>query len=175
MLLRPTFPAKVFSYLATSLWKVGFCLSACSISLSALQQYSCLLNGLMPGIMHCTLQLSRLLFSNINRSFLCTVTRSITAAFPPQKTSFILTCCTPAHFEACALLAEQAYQVTNDAMLRLPPFQLGPSASKQASPKAGPSQRVSSKDIKVLTMYGRIYCAHIDHQQRRLALYRFYK
>ncbi|KAA6415277.1 MAG: hypothetical protein FRX49_13639, partial [Trebouxia sp. A1-2] len=69
----------------------------------------------------------------------------------------------------------QAYQVTNDAVLRLPPFQLGPSASRQASPKAGPSQRVSSKDIKVLTMYGRIYCAHIDYRQQRLALYRFYK
>ncbi len=87
----------------------------------------------------------------------------------------MLTCCTLAHIEACALLAEQAYQVTNDAVLRLPPFQLGPSASRQASPKGGPSQRVSSKDIKVLTMYGRIYCAHIDYRQRRLALYRFYK
>ncbi|KAL0046520.1 hypothetical protein WJX82_002723 [Trebouxia sp. C0006] len=90
--------------------------------------------------------------------------------------------CIYSHESRIALLATgegglwlQAYQVTNDAVLRLPPFQLGPSASRQASPKAGPSQRVSSGDIKVLTMYGRIYCAHIDYRQRRLALYRFYK
>ncbi|KAL0036895.1 hypothetical protein WJX77_003973 [Trebouxia sp. C0004] len=90
--------------------------------------------------------------------------------------------CIYSHESRIALLATgegglwlQAYQVTNDAVLRLPPFQLGPSASRQASPKAGPSQRVSSKDIKVLTMYSRIYCAHIDYRQRRLALYRFYK
>lgn len=103
------------------------------------------------------------------------MTCSITAAFLPQQSSFVQTCCTLAHIEACALRAKQAYQVTNDAVLRLPPFQLGPRASRQASPKAGPSQHVSPKDIKVLTMYGRIYCAHIDYRQQRLALYRFYK
>lgn len=173
MLLRSTCPIKLLSILATCLWKLCLCLSA--RSLSAVQQGSCLLNDLMPGIMHCTLQPGRVLFSNTHRSLLCTVTCANTAASPPQKTSFVHTCCILAHIEACALLAEQAYQVTNDAVLRLPPFQLGPSASRQASPKAGPSQRVSSKNIKLLTMYGRIYCAHIDYRQRRLALYRFYK
>lgn len=69
----------------------------------------------------------------------------------------------------------QAYQVTNDAVLKLPPFQLGPSASQQASPKSGPSQRVSPQDVTVLTIYGRIYCAHIDRQHKRLLLYRFFK
>ena len=170
MLLRPTFPAQVFPHPTRCLREVCLCLSACS--LSALQQYSCSFNSLMSGIMHCTQQLGRLLVSNVN--WWVFLTRGITAAFPTQETSCILACCT-AHTEACALLAEQAYQVTNDAVLRLPPFQLGPSASRQASPKAGPSQRVSSGDIKVLTMYGRIYCAHSDYRQRRLALYRFYK
>lgn len=81
------------------------------------------------------------------------------------------------HISAClsALCRAQAYQVTNDAVLKLPPFQLGTSASLQASPKSGLSQRIVPQDIKVLTMYGRIYCAHIDHQQQRLVLYRFFK
>lgn len=163
--LKPIFSTKVFPHLETCLCETCLRLSACS--LSALRQDSSLLNSLMSGIMHCTLQLGRLLFSQCEQ--VAPLTR---AAFPLQKTS--LACCT-AHVEPCALPAEQAYQVTNDAVLRLPPFQLGPSASRQASPKAGPSQRVSSKDIKVLTMYGRIYCAHIDYRQQRLALYRFYK
>ncbi|KAL3156053.1 hypothetical protein ABBQ32_013041 [Trebouxia sp. C0010 RCD-2024] len=92
------------------------------------------------------------------------------------------TWCTYSHESRIALLATgqgglwlQAYQVTNDAVLKLPPFQLGPSASQQASPKSGPSQRVSSQDIRILTIYGRIYCAHIDHPHKRLVLYRFFK
>lgn len=81
------------------------------------------------------------------------------------------------HISAClsALCRTQAYQVTNDAVLKLPPFQLGTSASPQASPKSGLSQRIVPPDVKVLTMYGRIYCAHVNHQQQRLVLYRFFK
>ena len=71
--------------------------------------------------------------------------------------------------------AEQAYQFSNDGVLRLPPFQLGPRLTQQVGPKAGGSNRVAAKDVKVLTIYGRVYCAHTDYKQRRLSLYRFFK
>lgn len=65
--------------------------------------------------------------------------------------------------------------MTSVAVLKLPPFQLGTNASPQASPKPGVSQRIVPQDVKVLTIYGRIYCAHVDHLQQRLVMYRFFK
>lgn len=58
-------------------------------------------------------------------------------------------------------------------MTKLPPFQIA--ASKPAvsgSPPAMP--QLDARDVHLVTLYGRVYCAYLDAQAGRLLLYRFY-
>ena len=56
---------------------------------------------------------------------------------------------------------------------KLPPFQIAASVpSAGMNPPAMP--RLDAKDVQLVALYGRVYCAYMDAQAGRLQLYRFY-
>ena len=57
---------------------------------------------------------------------------------------------------------------------KLPPFQI---AASNSSAKADPSAampHLDARDVHLMTLYGRVYCAYLDVQAGKLLLYRFY-
>ncbi|KAK9823149.1 hypothetical protein WJX72_000636 [[Myrmecia] bisecta] len=68
----------------------------------------------------------------------------------------------------------QAYQFTSEGIIKLPPFQIA-ATTPQDSARAPPLSHLDPDDIRLMTMYGRIYCSYIDRREQRLYLYRFYK
>lgn len=70
--------------------------------------------------------------------------------------------------------AGQAYQFTQEAIVKLPPFQIG--ASTPGASSAPPAQsRLDPNDVVLLNLYSRAYCAYIDRPNKKLHLYLFFK
>eukprot|EP00873_Tetraselmis_striata_P041404 jgi/Tetstr1/461668/TSEL_006768.t1 len=63
-----------------------------------------------------------------------------------------------------------AYQFTAKEVITLPHFELTPYAAPGA-----PKPWLESNQVRLLTLYGRVYCCHMDPDGARLSLYRFYK
>ncbi|KAK3271190.1 hypothetical protein CYMTET_20446 [Cymbomonas tetramitiformis] len=63
------------------------------------------------------------------------------------------------------------YQFATSGVIRLPRFDL----PSQASERNKRAVSITGKDVKLLTMYGRMYCAHVDLHAGLLVLYRFYR
>lgn len=63
-----------------------------------------------------------------------------------------------------------AYQFTGTEVITLPQFELTPYAAPGA-----PKPWLESNQVRLLTLYGRVYCCHMDPEGARLSLYRFYK
>ncbi|GIL90690.1 hypothetical protein Vretimale_15774 [Volvox reticuliferus] len=88
----------------------------------------------------------------------------------------------------------KAFQFVSSGLVALPPFTAGAAASALAlmgpaaagaaalvagSPAAAaavatPPARVSADSLRLLKVYGRVYCAHINRRSLKLELYRFY-
>ena len=67
----------------------------------------------------------------------------------------------------------QAYQLMPSGITKLPPFQIAASTpSVSGSPPAMP--KLDARDVHLVTLYGRVYCAYLDAQAGRLLMYRFY-
>jgi hypothetical protein len=67
----------------------------------------------------------------------------------------------------------QAYQLLPSGITKLPPFQIAASApSASVNPPA--MTHLDVKDVHLVALYGRVYCAYMDAQAGRLQLYRFY-
>eukprot|EP00884_Botryococcus_braunii_P003056 jgi/Botrbrau1/12751/Bobra.67_1s0110.1 len=68
----------------------------------------------------------------------------------------------------------QAYQFTQEAIVKLPPFQIG--ASTPGASSMPPAQsRLDPDDVVLLNLYSRAYCAYIDRPNKKLYLYLFFK
>jgi hypothetical protein len=68
----------------------------------------------------------------------------------------------------------QAYQFTQEAIVKLPPFQIG--ASTPGASSAPPARsRLDPNDVVLLNLYSRAYCAYIDRPNKKLHLYLFFK
>ena len=67
----------------------------------------------------------------------------------------------------------QAYQLMPSGVTKLPPFQIAATTPTVGmNPPAMP--RLNTRDVHLMTLYGRVYCAYLDVQAGRLLLYRFY-
>ena len=67
----------------------------------------------------------------------------------------------------------QAYQLMPSGITKLPPFQIA--ASKPAASGGPPAMpQLDARDVHLVTLYGRVYCAYLEAQSSRLLMYRFY-
>mmetsp|Transcript_14673 Transcript_14673/g.41266 ORF Transcript_14673/g.41266 Transcript_14673/m.41266 type:complete len:671 (+) Transcript_14673:570-2582(+) len=63
-----------------------------------------------------------------------------------------------------------AYQFAAKEVIKLPQFELTPYAAPGA-----PKPCLETNQVRLLTLYGRVYCCHMDPDGACLSLYRFYK
>jgi len=68
----------------------------------------------------------------------------------------------------------QGYQFAADGVAKLPPFQIA-AASPGATPAPPAASRLDPACVRLLTLYGRPYCAFADRPGRRLLLYRLFR
>jgi len=63
-----------------------------------------------------------------------------------------------------------AYQFATEEVIKLPPFELSPYAAPGAQKPS-----LETNQVRLLTLYGRVYCCHMDPDGARLTFYRFYR
>ena len=57
---------------------------------------------------------------------------------------------------------------------KLPPFQIAASNSPAKADPSAAMPHLDARDVHLMTLYGRVYCAYLDVQAGKLLLYRFY-
>lgn len=71
-------------------------------------------------------------------------------------------------------LTLQAYQFSRRGIIKLPPLQLAATVPSEEALSERPAG-VAPECIRMLSVYGRVYCCFNDRRSRRLYLYRAYK